>query len=117
MGCWNNPLGLTGLAVGGGPLPSALPSPTPRDRQLKSLDSEARWITPGLLGTALHYIGTKNQSLSSDVPIHPSHHDPKNQTAFNLGIPDGEENTLFLENEQFIYNLEPGFSTSALLTC
>ena len=54
----------------------------PRDRQLKSLVSDARWVTPGLLGTALHYMGTKNQSLSSDVPTHLSHCDPKNQIAF-----------------------------------
>lgn len=82
VGCWDNPLGLTELAAGGGPLPSALPSPAPRDRQLKSLVSGARWITPGLPGSAMYYIGTKNQSLSSDVPTHPSHHDPKNQTTF-----------------------------------
>ena len=36
---------------------------------------------------------------------------------FTLGIDGGEENMLFLQNEQFIYNLEQGFLTSALLTC
>ena len=36
---------------------------------------------------------------------------------FTLGIDGGEENTLFLQNEQFICNLEQGFLTSALLTC
>ena len=51
----------------------------------------------------------------SKVEVEGSHN--QYPLTFNLGIPDGEENTLFLENEQFIYNLEPGFSTSALLTC
>ena len=51
----------------------------------------------------------------SKVEVEGSHN--QYPLTFNLGIPDVEENTLFLENEQFIYNLEQGFSTSALLTC
>ena len=42
----------------------------------------------------------------SKVEVEGSHN--QYPLTFNLGIPDGEENTLFLENEQFIYNLEQG---------
>lgn len=41
-------------------------------------------------------------------------HNQYNPLTFNLGIHGGEENTLFLQNKQFIYNLEQGFSTSLI---